>query len=165
MTVSLDLECHYYILYHPQIVPVLVAQSVVSKSVQGSKNMAQTPIILGHSTISEHTLTIITHRILPTSYKNVHNDLVPKQTASIWLIQVENSGIAFLVNCSSDCVMEAHHSNCPMMSLIVGLLVGSRSMHCRISATMAGCCTRWRRASHSSGLGNLRLHISSRRTP
>ena len=50
VTASLDLESHYCILYHPQIVPVLAAQSVVSKSVQGSKNMAQTQNKLGHST-------------------------------------------------------------------------------------------------------------------
>ena len=44
----------HFVLYHPQIVPVLVAQSVVSKSVQSSKNMVQTQIILEHSTNSEH---------------------------------------------------------------------------------------------------------------
>ena len=38
----------HFVLYHPQIVPVLVAQSVVSKSVQCSKNVAQTQIKLEH---------------------------------------------------------------------------------------------------------------------
>ena len=58
LTVNLDLESHYCILYHPQIVPVLIAQSVVIKSAQGGKNMAQTQNKLEHSTNSEHTIII-----------------------------------------------------------------------------------------------------------
>ena len=48
----------HFVLYHPQIVPVLVAQSVVSKSVQSSKNVAQTQIILEYSSNSDHTISV-----------------------------------------------------------------------------------------------------------
>ena len=49
----------HFVLYHPQIVPVLVAQSVVSKSVQGSKSVAQTQIILEYISNSEHTIVSV----------------------------------------------------------------------------------------------------------
>ena len=55
----------HFVLYHPQIVPVLVAQSVVSKSVQSSKNVAQTQIILEHNSNSEHTM-ISVHFVITT---------------------------------------------------------------------------------------------------
>ena len=61
LTVNYDLESHYCILYHPQIVPVLIAQSVVIKSAQGGKNMAQTQNKLGHSTNSEQIIIAIIH--------------------------------------------------------------------------------------------------------
>ena len=72
---------------------------------------------------------------------------------SIWLIQVGKTMhvCTFLMSLLSFLKLnlfykyKRHHSNYPVMSLIVGLLIGSRSMHCRISATMAGCCSRWRR--------------------
>ena len=55
----------HFVLYHPQIVPVLVAQSVVSNSVQSSQNMVQTQIKLEHNSNSEHTM-ISVHFIITT---------------------------------------------------------------------------------------------------
>ena len=61
----------HFVLYHPQIIPVLVAQSVVSKSVQSSKNVAQTQIILEYSSNSEHTISV--HFI----YNHLGDSLIP----------------------------------------------------------------------------------------
>ena len=97
-------------------------------------------------------------RLLHTKIKTVSGvDASGKSRAGLYLSKVITTNLFY--------IYKRHQSNCLMTSLIVGLLIGSCSMHCWISITMAGCCTRWRRASHSSGLGNRRLHISSRRTP
>ena len=63
----------HFVLCHPQIVPVLVAQIVVSKSVQSSKNVAQTQIILEYSSNSEHTMISVDFVI----YNHLGDSLIP----------------------------------------------------------------------------------------